>query len=978
MTTLRAITSSELVKLRADNQWSSLYAAIYKPQTIFAAQINQSFTTTDDITEITFDNVTTGAYTDIPAGATMYIGTTPGAYNVGLARVRKAATSSVIYIGRISEIVWADNLYITVVREFSLWAKHWLVKSENEVYMDVDIAYSDQNTLFDPVPVLGPDWVVLLVDGSVTINPSAAGSWVFDSTISSYSWAAPGSYSVTGGSSSSCSITYTSAGQYLIQCQVTAANGKSFIGYRNVFVFESFDDAIEVNLDSCTGDMDSGGWNFTVTGYQGISVTDVREGAKVVLFTKDVFNGIVDNLGPQAGHENLLVVGWIDGETIEQNAELGSVKFTCRGPAGRLNTMTGFPTGLKQDTVSSLTWLLVRSLTVDKAIYNTLHWRSTLTAVADVTLTGDTRTASALTPPAGTLWSQVVYMANRLIALPAANRFGQMFVEIDAVVTPLASRSSFPIVMTITKSDWDNDQNLSIEYKPLAQTAIMNVSGTGDAEYEVFFARAPGLIFRRFGKQENRDQLLFSTQQECNDAAKFLLSKSNNKYPAIGIQLAQNNKFIDICPRSFVKLTVAAGDTPRGISFTNKNLLVRRMSFKHDYKTGALLTNLDTCEAETTGENEPEGQTVIPPTIAKQNSPDQPGLPTFTFSPFNSPYIPTVPIVVPVDPHIPGAIECPSNSIANGPFPFTLRGVLLNNTTESMFGGFASYTAQARGAGATNPTTLILNCELDEMGMGWVENPSATWMHVYLCDQLGNRIIEGSITGSGKQRIVTFIPPANTRFWSVEIAMDSFNTITASALTEGWDNYGGPFIGGTVLIQHSWWGATYGYIWVKAEEKVRWNDWHIYDYSHIGINHILTIDNGDYSLDLEARIHKIQNSNGTHVLALGGASCYGVYCTQYINAEGNYVNGGPPPFYNPRPNEWPIWVEDPGSQTDAILDHPSLWNVHVVDNKLVLRSMLMGNKGGAGIDWFTSQWIIKQKPTKRIIINSAMFYNICP
>jgi hypothetical protein len=137
-----------------------------------------------------------------------------------------------------SEIVWADNLYLTVVDEFGLWAKHPSLIGTTLEMMDYLTSYDTQHSDFAPVPVLGPDAVLWLSGATVSITPSAASSWVPGSTIASYEWQAVGASATSGLTTATPTITYDAAGVYRLRCTVTAANGEDWEGFRKVFVFE--------------------------------------------------------------------------------------------------------------------------------------------------------------------------------------------------------------------------------------------------------------------------------------------------------------------------------------------------------------------------------------------------------------------------------------------------------------------------------------------------------------------------------------------------------------------------------------------------------------------------------------------------------------------------------------------------------------------------------------------------------------------
>ena len=152
----RPITSPELALLRSDTQFSKLYLAIYQPNTIYTARLNGVPSSNDRAYQITYDGGS-GTLANVKVGMTLYVGTSAsgaGINDLGTCVIRKTPGASTFYIGLTSEIVWADNCYLTIVDDFELWAKHATIASA-VLSMDVDVGYSDQHSAFRPVPVLG-------------------------------------------------------------------------------------------------------------------------------------------------------------------------------------------------------------------------------------------------------------------------------------------------------------------------------------------------------------------------------------------------------------------------------------------------------------------------------------------------------------------------------------------------------------------------------------------------------------------------------------------------------------------------------------------------------------------------------------------------------------------------------------------------------------------------------------------------------
>src|SRR6185436_13444741 len=105
---------------------------------------------------------------------------------------------SKFYIGETSEITWASNCYLTITDDFDLWARHIHVDNDGDLLMDVNIGYTDEHEVFNPVPVIGTHACLWLEDSSVSVDFDASDSWCFDDTVTGFAWSAPGSSTSTG------------------------------------------------------------------------------------------------------------------------------------------------------------------------------------------------------------------------------------------------------------------------------------------------------------------------------------------------------------------------------------------------------------------------------------------------------------------------------------------------------------------------------------------------------------------------------------------------------------------------------------------------------------------------------------------------------------------------------------------------------------------------------------------------------------
>lgn len=635
----RALTSDELNYLRS-NQASILLLDVDVPPVVFACQVNQTFTTLDKVLEITYDNVTAGAYTDVLPGMTVLVGSAAGLSDIGICRIRKTATSTKLFVGENSDLAWTDNLHFTVIDEFGIWDREKKTLSNGTQYMDSEIAYSDQHTAFYPIVNAGPARRVAKLTGSyVDLQFDLTGSWVIDSTISSYTTSAPGSVSVTGGTTATPTIRYNAAGRYRVAFTVTAANGKSTTVYRTVRVWSDASPLISVfTLDSCRGSYDNGGWEFAVT-IRGADA-NIRDRAMVTLVARDFYNGVEISIGDLAGYENIIAIGWVDGETIDYDPHGGMVKFTVKGPHWWMNQLSGSDVALTNVGTTPAKWTEMFGLTIDKAIYHLVYWRSTIATIMDVYKSGDSRLAPELTEPIGALWQKLSNFADKILARPCCDRYGRLFVQSDPQLTDVADRSNI-IVMTLQKLDW-LDNGLDIKRRYVSSDARIDLTTwlvQGGSEPRTLYSLAPGHNFKRWGQNIPLDNYLAASQAQSNAMAGLILGANNRQFD-FDFSLAMNNRMVDIIPAQYVQVDIAEGDTSRGIAYSGK-IVVREVDLHQDNR-GFLLTNWS-AEQESVPENSTNGD--IPNDEGGFDSP--PDMPPLDFS---MPSLPSIPVPPTTDP----------------------------------------------------------------------------------------------------------------------------------------------------------------------------------------------------------------------------------------------------------------------------------------------------------------------------------------
>lgn len=586
----RALTAPELVVYRTPNQATRVLFAIPTYHTIYTATLASVPSSNDMVGTLAFTNGA-GTLSDVKADMTLYVGTSAGAYDLGMCRIRKAPIAGTFYVGEISEVEFdhGGTIYLTVVDDYSLWAKPVRLVS-GVAKMDYDIDYSNQHTNFDPVPILGSHAVGKLVDGTVTLRlgPSAdTASYVIGSSVSSYAWTCTGA-SFSSTTVANPNVTFTSPGTYLAYCTITGANGKTFQGVRYVIIYDDDNPLNEGVLRSVSYDHDSGGMSFSVEMYRDAAETDVRKRSLVILVTEDtVDNAAVEFACPIQGRENILAVGWVGPENITQHEYKGMVEFTCHNAAWWMQNMEGYLSGVEFKVGTSSDWTNCSTLTVRKMLFHFLHWRTTATRLMDVILTDDTKYSAGFKTVTGGLWEQITTIgATSIFAYPGVDRFNRLWIQVEPQMVAEASRTSFPEIMDMDSQDWVGEVHVLGELPRISMLYFSGVAVSSSATPLAYVSLSPGHIHGRYGRTEVQDNYLVSSQANSNQTAGLYYGWQNNK-KEFEIELAASMRMTDIWPRQYVNLTITADEDPRGIGYDGRAIL-RRMEIKHDPGAGVL------------------------------------------------------------------------------------------------------------------------------------------------------------------------------------------------------------------------------------------------------------------------------------------------------------------------------------------------------------------------------------------------------
>jgi len=588
----------------------SLRLFLLQPTVAFAARANQA-SFTYPIGEVQYDTVTTGSFSNILPNMTVYFGSSAGASDLGVSRVRKLADSDTLFFGRSSqgvrygEVDLADNCYITVLYDWRVWPKIPYIDSDGVRSMDSDLDFATYGADSPPVANAGSAFAGTVNSGTslITVAFSATASFTTEpgATIASYAWLVRDG-SITVGTSSSSSITATfPAGFRWVTLGIIDSNGQSH--YTHVPVL-----AIAANGSPCIS-------NFTIErhsiGIEGQELTvRIRESIPASTYPDNTLCLIVDGEPASASDRtNVLFQGWAEQEPTEieasPTATLRDVALNLVDVAGRMKNLPGFSQVL-ENVASPTKWGEMASPNADRLIHFLIQWQSTALDLADFTWSGTTTTYpfKILSSEGASLWEQVARKAQSLVPeyRLTCNTRGQLRVIVDPMLQPTADRTS-TVQVTLDAGDYA-DLRYTQQRHPrthwLRASAIVANASTVSAVFAIAPGEAPGI-----GEADSTDgENLVVSQAALNAYAGHKYARLNAPQGLFSLALAAGStQGIQPADLTWVRLTLPASvAAQRGLTLTNERGLVHDIDVRYQSTRAALLRTVTLrWERETSG-----------------------------------------------------------------------------------------------------------------------------------------------------------------------------------------------------------------------------------------------------------------------------------------------------------------------------------------------------------------------------------------
>ena len=619
---------------------------LLSPTAVFKARVNQNIFLYP-VSEVKFDTVTVGAYTDVKPGMTVMFGTSDGSGNEGRQRIRKAATSDTLYIGRSSvgnrdgEVYTQVDSYITVYDDYRLWAKIPYILPDGTIYKDDDVTVGTKTDDIPPKANIEPPHAAgdISSGGSVlTVSFSGTGSYALSGTISSYLWDVDDG-TITVGTAASSAITATfPAGFRWVSLTVTDSNANTHTMRIPVYARNPASDTTIKSFQIERQRITPQGQEISLRILESIPEITYPDGTLVMIWDED--------LDTITTADHMQFVGWHQNDPAEISAErtalLSEVSLECLDVAGKLRTLPGFPISVEGNDSPS-TWLEMSSPNMDKYIDYIFRWHSTAFELASVTLsgTGSTYPFVILSSDAQSLWEQAARRAQSLVPdyVLTCDRKGRIAMKPDPMIVKTTDRTS-TVQTTIDESEWSNitytHQRAPRVYWLRSEAVLASADSIG-----AFFCVAPDDTPGQGVSSRTQGEQLATNQAELNIAEGNRYARLNAFESPFSIQLASGNDYdMEPANMTWVRLTMGANyAAQRGLNFTDERGLIQEINITRRYgRTGEIKDISLTWERETSGQ---PASTYIPPTTGIDDDIPYEPIPDPGFNPDPAPTVGT-------------------------------------------------------------------------------------------------------------------------------------------------------------------------------------------------------------------------------------------------------------------------------------------------------------------------------------------------
>lgn len=602
-------SSAEAFYLNTEPQLSDLYLSIYEPEVAFICSISGSSYNKDSQT-IAYNSTITGSYGNIQDYhfQVALIGKSANDDSLGRTWVRSVSSNTLRFVES-DHINWSEASVITVLKYteiipvFPRTIQNPADEEKVIFYKIWDVPYTNQNSILGTFVCMGSNYAGFLDGGTGTCYWSASGtSNLLDESLS-YSWIFEGA-TITGSSDHTPGyVAYNQPGHHRTILRVTSTSGRTDTSIR----YASFYDRPGVGknvpilnweLRELSGHRDSIGYTCRIIIRENIPRTKLRDGSLVIIFGEDYYGNTKYNINNnELGRSNIKFVGYIVSGTIQYDYIEKFVEFECVSPTNFMELCECFSCSVESKRSPSL-WIELLNMSVKRAVYHYLAWQSSVLLCCDVEFRNFIdRDVQYFDADRTSLFDAVnTFVDNTRVGKLVSDSLGKLWFEQD--VSAIHDANTLPTALNISKKDWIEqpviEEAQEQELSHLECRGVYFVPSTRTST--ALISDAPGVSPAYRGKLDIKDGMVVSSQLELNTMAGDLFAYANSRYRSVELKMRANINNVDIAPQEKVLLSIASGDTPRNIVFSNKAFAVRGKAISWDASSKRLIVSLSLSE----------------------------------------------------------------------------------------------------------------------------------------------------------------------------------------------------------------------------------------------------------------------------------------------------------------------------------------------------------------------------------------------
>jgi hypothetical protein len=447
-----ALTSDQLNQLRGTSSVApsfsgAVYLSLCPNPTVYSARINQT-QFASAFAQLTYDGGS-GTLADVLPGMTVLLSKTNDpdkAYWAG--RVRKAPTSTLLYINESSIGDAANDDYIFVINDYRLWDKLGR-ETSGVLYVDYDVAFTRMPPVIHNLPSAYAGWINTGTSRLDISFNAAAFTAESGATISSWSWSIADGTLQSGSLTTANPVVRFPAGFRWVSVTVTDSGGRT--ATRRIPIWAHSTSYLPQLLgaeDLRVSATVEGGYSATVTAFDGVS--SVLDNTLVVGWGDDVYQ---TGAGSFTGN-NLLIVGRIRQQTdtiraVDDAGVQAELRYGIEGPLDQLSRLEQLPYEFTSVT-SPTKWGQVVNLTPWRACVLLLHMSSTFLTLHSLSFssTADTFQYLGFVTEGSNVLAALNDMAGSINAAVQMDAAGQAQIVRDATLLESGDRSALPLVAT--------------------------------------------------------------------------------------------------------------------------------------------------------------------------------------------------------------------------------------------------------------------------------------------------------------------------------------------------------------------------------------------------------------------------------------------------------------------------------------------------------------------------------------------------